>query len=1293
MKNRLSTLLLLCFLIAMSAFADLPFRNHRYDGFKVLKVTSDNIVFVGNSITNMHEWWEAFDNPAIINRGTSGAVSDELLANLESVIAGKPRKIFLMIGTNDLGTAGINNTEHVVGNLEKILDRIRHESPATEIYVQSILPCSKDLNLLTQTNAAIEETCRRHEGVTFINLWNDLISVRNGQNSLDRLHLLASGYRIWCKKIAPYVGSDCVYQDGYENLTAGLGGSYGMRASYFGMLPVKATDVLMIGDGTVHGGEWHELLHCDKVKNRGTGWGYPGAGIDVIKSEIPVILAGNGNKTAPAKIFLYVGAQDANGTADLDVLKTSYAGIITEIRKYAPATKVYIQSLLPVNNASTNSSRVVPFNEKLKEIAAASENVEYIDTYTSMVAGGVANTAYFNGNYVWGKGYAKLSQILAPYLQEEGAVATSDEEAAAVYDTYAARTTLMQNILSVADLRFGEGAGTYPSDRKAEVEAAVTAAEDILKQENPAAAAVTAAASRFNTVIQNLLSVINQPALSDGGTEKWHRIFTPLRSNRYLTSNGGGAGVTGEEKNRFAKSMWKFTARQDGTLNIVNRNDGSFLNPSAGYDTQISTSTSEPAKGWQLEYAATAGLYIIRSRNVELNQTQAGLGYKVYNWSSGGTGTDRNDEGCQFCVEEVDFEPVTEPEPLDEGWYSFSVAAGSDATMQGYVDSGANTIMNAETEYRQTAANFYPLRIGTYQADKAPLAWLHVTKVNNMYRIQTLNGHTVNENCTASRDQLQAPTTISGAETVSIDKWHYYNPADGAEKPYVGKSSNSSNTFGYVRIKDQELAGYDHYVVSVTGAPQASEIGSDVKLTCTRSDCKGIAAVYDHGHFFFPKGTAVTAADFTATAVADLPSSISIVRDTIRVVYSVAHPVAALLEEAGTLLALAGPGYPRAESQARIALTEAVATASAGPDNEAAAAPLRTAIADFLADADLEMPQAGKAYTLTSVQKSGTTYALCAAGDGSLSIAAAGVPASSLGNGAVFVCGEKDGRYYFVYGTGNYLVWKGHREGTNNNSGYVGEYDAAHCLFALGTGNAQSFGTFWMQAPREDVTKQGTFIVTSGGEFNAWSSGVAWTDGYSNLFRLEEVAYPNTVGTIALKDGSRVGVFSAPFPTLLPEGAKAYSAMTDGKEVGLLEIEGDVIPAATGVAVVGPAESYVMVPAAAGAEVPDGNLLAASGAEGITVGTEVPAYVLTEKDGVACFTLLAGSRSVAPNSAWLTAADAADALPVRLGRVTGIGRIPENAVSGAVLHDLGGRRVGKASRGIYISDGKKILVK
>ena len=57
----------------MPAAADLPFRLHRYDAFKATPTGNSSIVFMGNSITNMHEWREAFGNdPRIVNRGNSG---------------------------------------------------------------------------------------------------------------------------------------------------------------------------------------------------------------------------------------------------------------------------------------------------------------------------------------------------------------------------------------------------------------------------------------------------------------------------------------------------------------------------------------------------------------------------------------------------------------------------------------------------------------------------------------------------------------------------------------------------------------------------------------------------------------------------------------------------------------------------------------------------------------------------------------------------------------------------------------------------------------------------------------------------------------------------------------------------------------------------------------------------------------------------------------------------------------------------------------------------------------------
>ena len=305
--NRIFTLII-ALITALTASADLPFRNHRYDGFKVLKTSSENIVFIGNSITNMHNWNEAFDNPNIVNRGVSGAVSSEVIGNLESMIAGKPAKVFLMIGTNDLGTAGINTAAQVAKSVRHIVKRIQKSSPGTTIYLQSILPSGlRTMSLIDESNVELKKIAQE-TGITYVNLYDDLISIQSSNtHTLDKLHLSASGYRIWCNLIEDYVGSTCVYPDTATNQYGGLTGSGGMRVSYFGMLPVRSTDVLFLGDDVVHGGEWQELLHTPNIKNRGNGWGYA-SGITSLANllkTVPVMLKGQAANEAPNKVIIY----------------------------------------------------------------------------------------------------------------------------------------------------------------------------------------------------------------------------------------------------------------------------------------------------------------------------------------------------------------------------------------------------------------------------------------------------------------------------------------------------------------------------------------------------------------------------------------------------------------------------------------------------------------------------------------------------------------------------------------------------------------------------------------------------------------------------------------------------------------------------------------------------------------------------------------------------------------------------------------------------------------------------
>ena len=57
---------------------------------------------------------------------------------LDPIIKGKPAKIFLMIGINDI--AHHLSTDSIVKNITKIIRKIKKETPSTQLYIQSLLP-------------------------------------------------------------------------------------------------------------------------------------------------------------------------------------------------------------------------------------------------------------------------------------------------------------------------------------------------------------------------------------------------------------------------------------------------------------------------------------------------------------------------------------------------------------------------------------------------------------------------------------------------------------------------------------------------------------------------------------------------------------------------------------------------------------------------------------------------------------------------------------------------------------------------------------------------------------------------------------------------------------------------------------------------------------------------------------------------------------------------------------------------------------------------------------------------
>ena len=90
-----------------TAFAQSEYNLQRRSLFEVLPVYSSDIVFLGNSITDGCEWAELFNNRHVKNRGISGDRSGWLLDRLDPIVGGHPKKLFLMIGVNDLAAGGL----------------------------------------------------------------------------------------------------------------------------------------------------------------------------------------------------------------------------------------------------------------------------------------------------------------------------------------------------------------------------------------------------------------------------------------------------------------------------------------------------------------------------------------------------------------------------------------------------------------------------------------------------------------------------------------------------------------------------------------------------------------------------------------------------------------------------------------------------------------------------------------------------------------------------------------------------------------------------------------------------------------------------------------------------------------------------------------------------------------------------------------------------------------------------------------------------------------------------------
>lgn len=183
---------------------DTPFYWDKKSHFDTLSNSDSEIVFLGDSLTDLCEWHEFFRSFEIKNRGICGDTTEGILNRLDEIVESKPNKLFLLIGINDINQG--RTVEDIFNSYKQILERVKNKTPETKIFVQSILPVNSQKfpnhavnEKIVQLNARLRLLANDFL-LQYIDLFSSFLDSNHEldeQYTTDGIHLNGSGYLRW----------------------------------------------------------------------------------------------------------------------------------------------------------------------------------------------------------------------------------------------------------------------------------------------------------------------------------------------------------------------------------------------------------------------------------------------------------------------------------------------------------------------------------------------------------------------------------------------------------------------------------------------------------------------------------------------------------------------------------------------------------------------------------------------------------------------------------------------------------------------------------------------------------------------------------------------------------------------------------------------------------------------------------------------------------------------------------------------------------------------------------------
>jgi len=104
----------------------------------------------------------------VSNHGIGWDTVTGLKSRLPQMLRHSPDKVFILIGTNDIGYQ--RDVDEMAAELADILDSFKREKPDTKLYVQSVMPREAENMVAVNNINAAYKALAEVKGVTFIDL-------------------------------------------------------------------------------------------------------------------------------------------------------------------------------------------------------------------------------------------------------------------------------------------------------------------------------------------------------------------------------------------------------------------------------------------------------------------------------------------------------------------------------------------------------------------------------------------------------------------------------------------------------------------------------------------------------------------------------------------------------------------------------------------------------------------------------------------------------------------------------------------------------------------------------------------------------------------------------------------------------------------------------------------------------------------------------------------------------------------------------------------------------------------